>query len=173
MIKFREHRGSLDESMETVKEFASEGEFLKYVYDLWYDKEKVRIEHIALEYIGLDTRIDWETWNVVVYYGYYDTEGSYVDANLVAGQVTGFNRLDDSNYPTITEFKKELGDLDYLITKKQLSLPVLYKIIDVFQNPRYVHVREELFDYIYNSIYRIGWRESKKDSLGKFEVFLR
>ena len=156
MIKFREHRVSLKKSMETLKEFNSEGELLQYVYDLWYDKEKVRIESILFQYVGKDERIDWETYNVVVYYGYYNIQGSYEHSQLVAGQATGIVSVKDEDSITINDFEKRLEELSISIKKGGYSLPVLYKLIDAFQNPLYLHVREQLFDCIYHSIYSIG-----------------
>lgn len=57
-FEYRDHRGSLDDSMETVREFQSGKELVCYVHSLWgmCGDEVVRVEPFAF-----DKRINWYT----------------------------------------------------------------------------------------------------------------
>lgn len=69
MIKFREHRGSLDDSMETVIELEGKPELVDivknclngYGHDLLINKETIRIEPY-----GYDKRINWDTYIITL-----------------------------------------------------------------------------------------------------------
>lgn len=61
---FRWHRGSLSDSMETVQEFASYAELLRFVQE---DMEawNVSVTTLTFEHSGIDDRIGWDTWLVM------------------------------------------------------------------------------------------------------------
>ena len=62
-ILFRWHRGSLSESMKTVKEFTSYKELFEYIKeDLspW----GIALKELTFDYCGFDERTKWDTWYV-------------------------------------------------------------------------------------------------------------
>jgi len=65
-FKYREHRGTLSESMETVKEFHSRSDFVKYLQND-FDKEfgvgEVDLNEVKIKKYsdGIDERIGWDT----------------------------------------------------------------------------------------------------------------
>lgn len=61
---FRWHRGSLSESMETIREFESYAELLRFVQE---DMEawNVSVTALTFEYGGIDERNGWDTWIVM------------------------------------------------------------------------------------------------------------
>jgi hypothetical protein len=64
-IKFRWHRGSLKESMKTMKTFKNEEKLKEYIIaesKPWMDLEKKDISSI---YTCYDHRIKWDTWNIL------------------------------------------------------------------------------------------------------------
>ena len=61
MILFRSHRGSYNESMKTVKQFATVDEMKDYIASKGYSKENIEIE----KYHGEDTRNGWDTHYVL------------------------------------------------------------------------------------------------------------
>jgi hypothetical protein len=62
-MKYREHRGGLEESMKTVKEFSTQSEFLAHITKtIYYLKGPIKVE----KYGGIDTRIGWDTYIVTV-----------------------------------------------------------------------------------------------------------
>ena len=65
MIRFRWHRGSLDESLKTTAEFRDKHALEEYIRD---DMEcwNVRNFKILYDYIGYDERCDWYTWYVCI-----------------------------------------------------------------------------------------------------------
>jgi hypothetical protein len=68
-IKFRPHRGSLFESMETVCEVSSLAELVKVIRDSregWPDQNEVTMDNIKLESYGFDSRINWDTYIVSI-----------------------------------------------------------------------------------------------------------
>ncbi len=60
-MKFRQHRGGLKESLETTVEVSSFPEFVEVVHAIWPE-----MTGIKLEPIGIDTRTQWDTYNVVI-----------------------------------------------------------------------------------------------------------
>lgn len=59
-MRFREHRGTLAASMETLREFATAGEFVAYLATLWMVEGPFKLE---LYVDHLDDRIGWpQTW---------------------------------------------------------------------------------------------------------------
>jgi len=65
MIKYRDHRGGLDESMATVQEFETREDLLKYISDSW-DMFYVKVLDMKIEPYSYDKRIDWDTHIVTV-----------------------------------------------------------------------------------------------------------
>lgn len=62
---YRDHRGSLEDSMKTVQEFNSMGDLNKYLSTIFSDYNRIVID-IKFEYKGFDPRIGWETYYVFV-----------------------------------------------------------------------------------------------------------
>jgi hypothetical protein len=66
---YRDHRGSLADSMDTVREFNTLDELQQYLSDEWKHSYKgidKKVEEIKIEYIGYDKRINWNTWHVSI-----------------------------------------------------------------------------------------------------------
>jgi hypothetical protein len=63
-IKFREHRGWLDESMKTTREVTSEEDLLKALNDIYDPFEKV-VSSLLLKKYGYDERNWWDTYMVL------------------------------------------------------------------------------------------------------------
>ena len=63
VFKYRDHRGGLDESMETVQEFESKDDLLKYLVDTYdfYPDHKILIKPYCF-----DDRIKWDTHIVTI-----------------------------------------------------------------------------------------------------------
>jgi hypothetical protein len=61
MLKYRDHRGSLDASMETVQEFSSKQELLAYLNT----NSIYEVTDVKFVYAGYDPRINWNTWYVL------------------------------------------------------------------------------------------------------------
>lgn len=62
VFKYRSHRGSLDESMKTMKEYSEVDELVK---DLYNDLGGEVLE-ITTSYCRYDERVDWDTYYVLV-----------------------------------------------------------------------------------------------------------
>lgn len=62
-MKYRDHRGSLSESLLTIQEFETTDELINHLNKDYapFNKE---VEEIKFEYVGLDDRIGWDTYNV-------------------------------------------------------------------------------------------------------------
>lgn len=80
MIKFREHRGSLEESMKTVQEFSSRKDLIEHIskrfdpYEIYSD--------IKFEHVGFDSRVGWDTYYVLAKF-------KINDESFVAGMSDG------------------------------------------------------------------------------------
>jgi len=74
---YRDHRGSLDSSMETVQEMHSANQLRKHVYDIFGDGQ-VTVE----EYGGVDERIGWDTHLVCWEGGAIGMTNAMVDMNF-------------------------------------------------------------------------------------------
>jgi hypothetical protein len=61
-MKFREHRGGLDESMKDIYEFSSIAELKQHVEN-WF---KVPVLDICIKYYCYDERIAWDTYLVSI-----------------------------------------------------------------------------------------------------------
>ena len=66
MIKFREHRGALGESMKTVVELKNREELNAYIADLLRPYCVINPSEIIYKKYGYDRRIDWHTLLVSV-----------------------------------------------------------------------------------------------------------
>ncbi len=62
-MKFRQHRGSLRASMETVAEFASKEELFNYINEKWNGS----LDDLKFEHCGNDTRTGWDTYYVLAH----------------------------------------------------------------------------------------------------------
>lgn len=63
-MKYRDHRGSLSESMKTLKEFNSLEALHKHIQSIW--GEDVKVEDISFQYSCYDKRINWNTYYVCI-----------------------------------------------------------------------------------------------------------
>ena len=63
-MRYRDHRGSLDESMKTVKEFYTIEE-LKQHLNKSCNKFGKSVKTIKFMYAGFDERINWHTFYVI------------------------------------------------------------------------------------------------------------
>ncbi len=63
-MKYRDHRGSLLDSMNTEREINSVDEIKKHLNTIYseYGKE---VEEIKFKHVGFDERIDWDTYYVL------------------------------------------------------------------------------------------------------------
>jgi hypothetical protein len=67
-MKYREHRGGLTESMETVVEIEGADDLMRIINAgraQWY-QPAITIDQLAVEPYGYDGRIDWDTHIVTV-----------------------------------------------------------------------------------------------------------
>lgn len=62
-MKYRDHRGSLSDSMETEREVNSVDEIKKHLNKL-YNQFGKEIEEVKFEHVGFDDRIGWDTYYV-------------------------------------------------------------------------------------------------------------
>jgi hypothetical protein len=65
-MRYREHRGSLQESMQTVIEIASKEELIQHLNKRLQGRKEIR--DISFQHAVYDTRIDWDTWYVIVHF---------------------------------------------------------------------------------------------------------
>lgn len=65
MIRFRWHRGGIEESLETTREFPDKNELEQYIRD---DMEKWGVVDfkITYDYVGYDDRCKCNTWYVCI-----------------------------------------------------------------------------------------------------------
>lgn len=63
-MKYRDHKGDLQESMNTVIEVNSVDEIISHLNTSYnqFDKE---VEDIKFQYVGYDSRIEWDTYYVL------------------------------------------------------------------------------------------------------------
>ncbi len=68
MIKYREHRGELEDSLNTAREFSTLKDCLQYVQGNWNEKRMARyathLEDIEMSYYGYDDRVKQELYAV-------------------------------------------------------------------------------------------------------------
>lgn len=70
-MKFREHRGGLDESMKTVVELGGRADMVKHIHDLlWPWGLDVQDGDVVASSYGGDARIGWKEVYIVVVTGY-------------------------------------------------------------------------------------------------------
>lgn len=62
---YRDHRGSLEDSMKTVQEFHTPKELNNHLNTIFSEYGKTVID-VKFEYKGLDARIGWETYYVLI-----------------------------------------------------------------------------------------------------------
>lgn len=80
-ILYRDHTGSLNESMKTVQEVTCEADIINHLNKFLkgFGKE---VEELKFNHVGMDERIGWDTYNVM-----YIIKGEHTF--LVAGQTNG------------------------------------------------------------------------------------
>lgn len=67
MVKYRDHRGGLAESMATQQEFKDRAGLVEYLrQDLAHYGIMVSDADVVIEPYAQDDRIDWDTWIVTV-----------------------------------------------------------------------------------------------------------
>ena len=76
MVKFRKHRGSLEDSMKTETQVKDKKDIAEICSDelIKFDPEKIEIKHY-----GFDERIQWNSF--IVYYPDYGVLG-FTNANI-------------------------------------------------------------------------------------------
>lgn len=68
-IKFREHKGSLSDSMETITEINSKQELVKVITErlgVYSHGLNISMDTIQINPYGFDTRIGWDTYIVTL-----------------------------------------------------------------------------------------------------------
>jgi len=87
-MKYRDHRGSLSDSMETVQEFDTFEDLKEYLEYKWRQMYYV-VEQVKIEPYGFDERIDWDTHIVTVQlkdvHGQYEYEGKFIPVGWTDG----------------------------------------------------------------------------------------
>ncbi len=63
-MKYRDHKGGLEESMETVRVVKSEKQLIAHLNTL-YDGFTIQVEEIKFEHAGYDKRTGWNTYYVL------------------------------------------------------------------------------------------------------------
>jgi len=63
-MKYRDHRGSLADSMETVQEVSSIEEIKQHL-NKFYNQFGKSVVEIKFKHVGIDDRIDWDTYYVL------------------------------------------------------------------------------------------------------------
>src|SRR3954467_11482087 len=64
LMKYRDHRGSLKESMETTQEFTTKEQLLAHLNAEYYPKP---VLDVSFRYAGYDPRIAQGTWHVIAH----------------------------------------------------------------------------------------------------------
>lgn len=63
-MKYRDHRGSLDDSLQTTIEITDITQLFSHI-NKSFTGFGLEVEDIKFEYMGMDTRIAWDTWYVL------------------------------------------------------------------------------------------------------------
>ena len=63
-MKYRDHRGSLSDSMETVQEVSTIEEIKQHL-NKFYNQFGKSVVEIKFEHVGMDDRINWDTYYVL------------------------------------------------------------------------------------------------------------
>ena len=63
-LKYRDHRGSLAESMETLIEVSNTDEIINHLNE-FYKQFGETVAEIKFNHVGFDERINWDTYNVL------------------------------------------------------------------------------------------------------------
>ena len=64
-MRFRQHRASLKESLNTTREFKNKEELLNHLNFIYCTKEESVID-IRFDYAGFDERTNWNTYYVLI-----------------------------------------------------------------------------------------------------------
>jgi hypothetical protein len=65
-VLFREHRGSLEESLATTEEFPDWTALVDYVISLLRPEREITANDVLLKYLGFDDRCSWDTTMISV-----------------------------------------------------------------------------------------------------------
>ena len=63
-MKYRDHRGLLADSMETVQDFSTVEEIKQHL-NKFYNQFGVSVAEVKFEHLGVDDRINWDTYAVL------------------------------------------------------------------------------------------------------------
>lgn len=63
-MKYRHHRGGLEESLKTTVEVSTLEELIIHLNAVWGCWGKI-VEEVKFQYCGMDERIDWDTYYVL------------------------------------------------------------------------------------------------------------
>lgn len=89
-MKYRDHKGSLNESMKTQTEFHTISDIINHLNSFYNDYGKKVVE-IKFKHLGYDSRIDWNTYYVLQR---YDGEKSFTVAGMSDGILKSNSFLD-------------------------------------------------------------------------------
>jgi hypothetical protein len=81
-IKYRPHRGGLEEAMKEVVEVSSMSDLKVVIYKQWpFD---YNVMEIQCTYYGYDERIDWDTWMILAK---FDNKGNWFPIGYTNGDI--------------------------------------------------------------------------------------
>lgn len=69
MIKFRPHRGGLEDAMKEYREFRNKREFIDFLKEYWEDFVHCEADISFSKSYGEDKRIGWTSWRYVLVNG--------------------------------------------------------------------------------------------------------
>lgn len=82
-MKYRDHKGSLSDSMDTVIDVNSPSEIISHL-NKFYNQFGKEVDDIKFEYCGFDDRIGWDTY--------------YVSARLKGSEEYRINGMTDGTF---------------------------------------------------------------------------
>lgn len=87
-MKFRFHKGSLEESLKTQIEVNTIEELISAIENYYSDTNQNKIVNLKFEYAGYDKRIDWNTYYVLVK---LNNSSQFFVAGMSDGKMDNFN----------------------------------------------------------------------------------
>lgn len=63
-MKYRDHRGTLEESLKTVQQFNTKDELISHLNSIYRQFNRT-IAEIKFEHFGFDDRTQWDTYEVM------------------------------------------------------------------------------------------------------------
>ncbi len=106
-MKYRDHRGSLKQSMKTVIEVSSIDDIINHLNSVSFYKKVVKIK---FEYACYDERIGWNTYYVLAK---YKGERGFKVAGMADGKLTKRSYISQSKADT----KQRIGEKDRIAIK--------------------------------------------------------